>query len=148
MHSLRQLERLVQLTDLPLPQVWLLTMSHSKIINKSLHIQSFPTWINRTHAQSHMHKHAHTHTHGHSHTTYLSLTAAKGTLVPSLWRAHSPSHFISDGQIPWADYGVLNIPPFLACAGQVYSSENNMQCLHCRIIIQLGHWCSSPPAPN
>lgn len=23
-----------------------------------------------------------------------------------------------------------------------------MQCLHCRIIIQLGHWRSSPPAPN
>lgn len=23
-----------------------------------------------------------------------------------------------------------------------------MQCLHCRIIIQLGHWHSSPPVPN
>lgn len=146
MHSLRQLERSVTAYLPSPPPEWLLITSHSKIINKSLHFRSFPTRINRTHAQSSMRQHARKHTSTHPHNIISHALQWRGPR-PLCCEGHpSPSHFISDWQIPWADYGVLNIPPFLACAGQVYSSENNMQCLHCRIIIQLGHWYSSPPA--
>lgn len=134
MHSLRQLERSVTAPS-PLPQVWLLIMSHSKI-NKSVHVQSFPTRINRTHAQSHMHN-MHTDTHPPIHTQHTSHCSERGfsTLALKDTLPH-PTLFQIGNTLSWL--WCLHIPPFLACAGQVYSSENNMQCLHCRIIIQLG----------
>lgn len=80
--------------------------------------------------------------------THTYTHCSKGAFVPLFWRTRFPSRFISDWQIPWADDGVetfhLCLFFFLACAVQVYNSENNMQCFHCRIAMQF----RCPPTPS
>lgn len=95
-HSLRQLEHPSQLPP-PAPPGWLPLRAHSTI-NKSVHVQSFPTRINGTHAQSHMHN-MHTDTHPPSHTRHTSHCSGRGFSAFSEGHT-SPSHFISDWQYP------------------------------------------------
>lgn len=79
-----------------------------------------------------MHKHARKHTHTVTQHTSHALQR-KGLSFPWSEGHTSLPHFISDWQIPWAEMVCSRVHLFLACAGQVYSSENNMQCLHCSL---------------
>lgn len=143
-HSWRHLEQSYRFAYFP-PQVWLLTRSHSRTINKSLHFQSFPTRMDRTCTARHAQTCTYTHTR--SHTTYLSRTAAKGTVVPLVWRTHFPIplYFRSANTLSWlwcVRHSTFSLHVQVTC------TVVKTTCSVFRVRTQLGHWCSGPPAPE